>query len=76
MKFYVRESATDEYRLQNEDKPRGLLVYQMKPNDIWCSLSFDYRIDKIEYSTMKVYVTKTKLLKPRKRSFYVSTSNR
>lgn len=74
MKFYVRESTSEEYKLQKEDKPRGLLVCQMKPKDIWCSLSADYKIDKIEFSTMKVYTTKTKLSKPRKHSFYVSTN--
>lgn len=70
MKFYVRESTSEEYKLQKEDKPRGLSIYQMKPNDTWCSLTADYNIDEVNFVSTIVYATKTPLLKSRKFSFY------
>lgn len=70
MKFYVRESTSEEYKLQKDDKPRGLSIYQMKPNDTWCSLTADYNIDEVDFISTMVYATKTPLSKPRKFSFY------
>lgn len=49
MKFYVRESKQDQYYYQSYDQPRVLSEYQIKPNDIWCSLQADYHIDKVTY---------------------------
>lgn len=72
MKFYVRESKQDQYYYQSYDQPRVISVYQIKPNDTWCSLQADYHIDKVTYWTgyVQVYATKTILSKTRKYSFY------
>ena len=51
MKFYVRESKQDQYYYQSYDQPRVISVYQIKPNDTWCSLQADYHIDKVTYWT-------------------------
>lgn len=78
MRFYVRDSKQDQYHYQSYDQPRILSEYQIKPNDIWCSLQADYHIDKVTYWTgyVQVYATKTLLTKERKYSFYKETTYR
>lgn len=70
MKFYVRNNELENYQYQKDDNPRGISVYQMKPNDTWCSLIADYHIDEVDLLTKTIYATKTILSKPRKNSFY------
>lgn len=78
MKFYVRESQQEQYHYQPYDQPRGLSLYQIKPNDTWCSHWADYHIDKVTYSKdeLIVYATKTPLLKVRKNTYYKNRRNK
>lgn len=71
MKFYVRNNEQENYQYQKDDNPRGMSIYQMKPNDIWCSLIADYYIDEVDKLSRIVYATKTILSKPRNNSFYI-----
>ena len=56
MKFYVRNSKQENYHFQKDDTPRGVSLYQMKPNDTWCSLMADYHIDGVDKRTRTIYV--------------------
>lgn len=72
MNFYVRELPQKQYHCQYYDCPELPRNKEPKQGDIWCSIWYDYHIDKVNY--MKgipyVYATATRLDKARTNVYY------